>query len=135
MKIYPGKCKVCGKTLRLEIADGYDVEHDPQKLFVYATCNPCFDLMIERRKIHDLVARLCRVVDVLNPKGALNKKKVPDELMEALLRAAKAFSAWCAKLLRRQHAANVGSLAARLAGQPRNWLGVLRDFENESNES
>lgn len=135
MKLYPAKCKVCSKALMLEIADGYDAEHDPQNLMVYATCNPCFDLMVERRKITGLIQKLCRLVSVLNPPGTMVKKKVPDELAEAIYKAAKLFSVWCAKLLRRQHAANAGELGNRLLGRPNNWLGFLGEFENEANES
>jgi hypothetical protein len=135
MKIIAAKCKVCKKDLALQIADGYDEDHDPHNLLVYATCNSCFDLMIERRKIHDLVARLCRIASVLNPPGSLKRKEIPMELKDSFIRAAKLFSAWCARLLRRQHAANAGELAEKLIKKPDNWLGFLFEFEEKANES
>jgi len=130
VKFHVGKCKICKREVRLEIADGYDAEHDPSKLIRMATCNPCFDLRKRVMKIEDAIKSVCHSL-VWVKMGDAQKDRTKD-LLRKLVRQ---FSQWCADTLHRQHTANAGALGDRILAKPTNWWRCLRDFETEANDS
>lgn len=127
MKLYPGKCRICGTRLMLQIDDAYDIEHDASKLIPMATCNPCFDLRKRLQKLEDAIKLTCHDLSL----NTIDKGKA----VEALAILAKKFSGYCADMLQRQHTADVGALGRGLVEQPGNWWRTLRNFETEANES
>jgi hypothetical protein len=130
MKFHVGRCKICKCELRLQIADGYDAEHDPSKLIRMATCDRCFDLRARQIRLEDAIKVVCHnlVHVAMSGDGKFRAK-------ELLLKLTQRFSQWCADMLNRQHAANSVSLAEKILTHPPGWWRCLRDFENEANES
>lgn len=123
MKSIPGKCQICGTGLLLKIADDYP-GGDPMKLVSMATCNRCYDLRDRRIKIEGNIKRICHRLSL----GKLDDGE-KGRLLEMLKVLARKFSIWCADMLRRQHAANVGYLETVLIDHPEHWYRSLLDFE------
>ena len=130
MKIHVVRCKICKNEVRLQIADEYEIEHDPSKLTRMATCNRCFDLRKHQMKIEDAIKVVCH-----NLVHVMTKDEQKARGRELLRKLLKQFSQWCSDVLNRQHAANVGSLGDRIIADPKNWWKSLREFETEANES
>lgn len=129
MKQFPAKCKICKIDLTLSIADDYPAEKDPRNLIPMATCNRCFDLRERRIKIETGIKRICYRLEL----GSLESSDRA-KLGDSLKMLAKKYSEWCADILRRQHAANVGYLASALIESPTQWFNHLKDFETAASQ-
>jgi hypothetical protein len=127
---HPAKCKICGCKLVLKLASNYPPEKDPMKLIPLATCNRCFDLREQRIRLETTFKRLCHDLQF----GKLDGDKRARTL-ELVNKTCSAFSKWCASLLRRQHAANVGYLFSAIKDQPERWYYHLQDFESAANNA
>jgi hypothetical protein len=123
-----GKCKICGCHLVLQLGTNYPQEKDPMKLIPMATCNRCYDLREQRIRIETNLKRLCHELAV---------EKMTDDkrarTLDLIQKTCSIFSKWCASLLRRQHAANVGFLFSAIKEQPKRWYNHLKDFEEAAN--
>lgn len=52
-------CKVCKKPFHVEVDPDYADMGDPQNLFPLATCNRCYDYILNRRKAMVLIFKRC----------------------------------------------------------------------------
>lgn len=57
-------CKFCKKPITVEIDNAYAELGDPYKLLSLACCNHCADLRVERRRLTEKIARICRKVEL-----------------------------------------------------------------------
>lgn len=122
------KCKICGRALELTVADEYlAAGRDPMNLISSATCNRCYDLRTERRKIERVVEAQCTELSQCSEKERPRRAMQVRSSMEVLFPRYQDVLCRQQGLKRRQMDSAVLDM---LIDHPEHWNAIMRDYRH-----